>query len=164
MKLLNRISILLLILSLTNCTSTKSVLIKKGVDLTLQPSNLSLTIKGKGLIDVYSKKIEVTINEGTMRINPKFNNNNWKIIGFELGLSKVIDPYKGSWKMLNSSGVKKIYHTIESKEDSFDFSNYKFTIPYSNSKDLKNAWITLRVIRDSGGRVFSHSKGRKQNF
>ena len=164
MKLLNRISILILIWFLSNCASTKSVLLKKGIDLVLHPSNLSLNITGKDLIDVYSKKLEVTINEGAMVINTKFKNDNWKIIGLELGLSKVTNPYKGSWKILNSSGIKKIYYTIESTINSFDFSNYKFTIPYSNAKDLEGAWITLRVIRDSGGRVNSHSKGRKQNF
>lgn len=163
-------TIIILALTLFNCSSTKNITkapLKKGIDLTFENSNyFALSIKGKGKIDIYDKKLVVTILKSEIKLNSnsKFDNRNWNVENISFGIARKTNPFTGGWEVFYNSKKQTINKNISRKSDILDLSNYIFEIPFNDITELENAWIAITIFNGTGSWNYSHSKDKKQNF
>jgi hypothetical protein len=159
---------LIFILILTNCSTAKidgGKLISKNVPFYFDNSGLATFIKGNGKIDVYENKLKIRIKEGSIKINPEFDNPTYTVGEIYLSLGKYIEKEKGRWKRYNHSKSIKIDKKINSLKDSIDISNLKFEIPHNNNSDLIDSWIIITTTdKERRGLNHSHSTNRFQKF
>ena len=139
---------------------SESKLIKKAVSFDFIPNNYLLTATGKGLIDVYSDKLEIKINEGNIKINPRSKKHKKaSIYSLTLGITKLNkkNTFKGFDFIARSEKII-IKKDLHSQNDYFDLSNLKFNISNTNIEELKNCRITLSISLEERGNVcWSHS-------
>lgn len=156
-------------LTLTNCSTVKmnrGKLISKDVTFHFENCCLATFIKGNGKIDVYEKKLKITIEKGDIKINPEFDNPTYTVGEIFLSLGRHIDKDKGTWRIYNHSKRVNIDKKIKSLEDSIDISNLKFEIPYYNSTiDLINSWIVITITDEKRYSLnHSHSINKFQKY
>ena len=160
---------LILILVFFNCSTTRingGKLISKNVPFYFDNCCLATSIKGNGKIDVYEKKLKITIEKGSIKINPEFDNPAYTVGEIFLSLGRFTDKNKGKWRIYNHSKPINIDKKIISLKDSIDISKLKFEIPYySKHMDLRNSWIVITTTDEERyGLNHSHSTGKLQKY
>ncbi|MCC1483935.1 hypothetical protein [Winogradskyella immobilis] len=160
---------LILITILTNCSTSKingRKLISKNVSFDFANCCLATLINGNGKIDVYEKKLKITIEKGSIKINPKFDNPTYTIGEIFLSLGRYTDKEEKNWRIYNHSKPINIDKKINSLRDSIDISKLKFEIPYySKYIDLRNSWIVITTTnKERNGLNHSHSINKIQKY
>lgn len=146
-----------------NCASNKSILLKSGLGFEFQPNGFQLATTGNGIINVYSNKLEVQISQGNIRINPRYTRfKTSSVYAIQIGLSRYTPGQKG-FNHIKRSEKLKINKILESRNDYYDISNLKFTIPNIKKEDLKNSRITLTIYRDNTYSRTNYSHSNEEN-
>ncbi|APG63984.1 hypothetical protein LPB136_00755 [Tenacibaculum todarodis] len=160
---------LILLLTLSNCSTTRingGKIISKNIPFYFDNCCLATLIKGNGKIEVYEKKLKITIEKGSIKINPKFNNKTYTVGEIFLSLGRYTNKEKGNWTIYNHSEPINIGKTINSLKDSIDISKLKFEIPYYDKyMDLRNSWIVITTADEKrNGFNHSHSINKFQRY
>jgi hypothetical protein len=146
---------------------SESKLIKKAVSFNFIPNNYILTATGKGVIDVYSDKLEIKINEGIIKINPRSKKHKKaSIYSLTLGITKLNkkNTFNGFDFIARSEKII-IKKDLHSQNENFDISNLKFNISNTKIEELKNCRITLSIsVKERGGVCWSHSSDGKSSL
>lgn len=144
-------------LLMINCSSVKP---SKRIQFEFIPNSFQLATTGHGFVDVYPDKLKIQITKGEIRINPihsRFTTSSAYAI--QIAISRYF-PGDKSFKII-ATGEKIIINKIFiSKEASYTFSNFKFTITNIKKEDLKNSRITLTIYMDKTPRSstnYAHS-------
>lgn len=138
-------------------------LIRKEVKFEFKPSGFQLETTGQGYVDVYSNKLEIQIEEGTIRINPIYKR--FKT-SFAYALTIGISRYTSGARSFDYiAGSKKtiINKKFKSREDFYDISDLKFTVKNITKEDLKNSRITLTIYMDNSFRSTNYSHSSEEN-
>ena len=168
MKFIKFCFFVLMLLSISNCSTTRTNLgksIEKKIELQFNSSGLALLFEGNGMIDVYENKLIIRITDATIKLNPKFNNKNYEIGDMYACLGKFTNDKNRKWKTFNRSIKKTINKKIDSNTDSLKITNYEFEVPYFSEKDLTDTWIVFKTTNKSReGWTYAHSLNKMQDF
>ena len=156
------------ILFLTHCSASRTDggrLIAANVTFEFDNCCLATKIKGTGKVDVYKNKLKVQIIEGSMKINPEFDNPTYTVGDIYLSLGRYVENKNGVWTRFNFGDTLRLDQTISSLDDSLDLSGLTFEIPYHDKKELSNSWIVITTTNETRlGLNHAHSINRRQKF
>ncbi len=139
-------------------------LVYRNIDFNFDNCCLATQITGTGKINVHENMLEVTIIDGSIKLNPEFSNKTYTVGNISLSLGRLNKKYK--WEPFNKGGnIISLNETISSISDSIDLSGYVFRIPYYNKTDLLDSWIVITTTNeDRRGFNYAHSIGKNQSF
>lgn len=125
-------------------------------------NDFAVIINGVGTYHVYNGRISIKILSGLVKLNHKYENkNNYSRI--LVGLGQYYEEKK--WKLVKSSKYHRLSKKIITQSDLVDITNMEFEIPYKNLSDIKDTWIVLKILDDTGKwAAFSFDLNKNPDF